>query len=95
MRPLKSNASTFANQVSYIFKASPSLRGDRWPFLVFLSELVAQRPNENVVKPGMKRLSDEQAALRLGAFRGQRLAGDYVFEFQLEHKTAPSADGPI
>ena len=55
-------------------------------FLVLFSGLSAQRPNEKVVRPGMERLSEEQAALRLSAFRSQRLAGDYVFEFQLEHK---------
>ena len=46
----------------------------------------AQRPNDTVVQPGMERIDQEEGAQRLRAFRQQRLDGDYVFEFQLEHK---------
>lgn len=46
----------------------------------------AQRPSNYVVKPGMERIDQEEGERRLEAFRQQRLEGDYVFEFQLEHK---------
>jgi hypothetical protein len=45
-----------------------------------------QRASDEVVKPGMERIDQEEGARRLEAFRQQRLQGDYVFEFQLEHK---------
>lgn len=54
-------------------------------FFVLLSS-DAQRPLNDVVKPGMERINEEEGARRLEAFRRQRLEGDYVFEFQLEHK---------
>ncbi|HKK17898.1 MAG TPA: hypothetical protein VJ952_04380, partial [Opitutales bacterium] len=51
-----------------------------------LAPVFAQRPSDNIVKPGMERIDQEEGARRLEAFRQQRLEGDYVFEFQLEHK---------
>lgn len=54
-------------------------------FFVLLPSL-AQRPSNDVVKPGMERIDEEEGVRRLEAFRRQRLEGDYVFEFQLEHK---------
>jgi hypothetical protein len=74
-----------------IDKKFPSLRPIRCVLAVvgllfFLSPAYAQRPMEKVVKPGMERIDQEEGARRLAAFRDQRLQGDYVFEFQLEHK---------
>lgn len=51
-----------------------------------LPPVVAQRPNDSVVKPGMERIDRKEGVQRLIDFRRQRLDGDYVFEFQLEHK---------
>ena len=34
----------------------------------------------------MERIDQEEGARRLDAFRQQRLQGDYIFEFELEHK---------
>lgn len=53
---------------------------------VFFLEAQAQRPLEDVAKPGMERIDQEEGERRLKAFREQCLQGDYVFEFQLEHK---------
>lgn len=55
-------------------------------FLAFVSAASGQRINDEIVRPGMDRIDPEEGALRLSAFRNQRLSGDYVFEFQLEHK---------
>ena len=55
-------------------------------FAFGLSANFAQRPNDRVVQPGMERIDREEGIQRLMAFRRQRLEGDYVFEFQLEHK---------
>ncbi|MEO0510436.1 MAG: hypothetical protein AAF065_11315 [Verrucomicrobiota bacterium] len=51
------------------------------------TSLLAQRggPNANP-RSGMERIEQEEGARRLAEFRNQRLQGDYVFEFQLEHK---------
>lgn len=46
----------------------------------------AQRPGHAEARRGMERLDQEEEARRLEAFRQQRLEGDYIFEFQLEHK---------
>lgn len=46
----------------------------------------AQRIPGNDGRRGMERIDQEEGAQRLEAFRQQRLEGDYVFEFQLEHK---------
>jgi len=45
-----------------------------------------QRPGSNEARRGMERIDQEEGARRLEAFRQQRLEGDYIFEFQLEHK---------
>lgn len=45
-----------------------------------------ERPGVNDAKTAMERIDAEEGARRLDAFREQRLQGDYVFEFQLEHK---------
>lgn len=45
-----------------------------------------QRPGGNEARRGMERIDQEEGAKRLEAFRRQRLEGDYVFEFELEHK---------
>lgn len=55
-------------------------------FCFVLSPLAAQRPSSERAKPGMERIDQEEGAKRLASFRQQRLNGDYVFEFQLEHK---------
>jgi hypothetical protein len=46
----------------------------------------AQRASGEIVRPGMERIDQEEGERRLRDFRRQRLQGDYVFEFQLEHK---------
>jgi hypothetical protein len=50
------------------------------------SPALAQRVSDEIVRPGMERIDQEEGERRLEDFRQQRLAGDYVFEFQLEHK---------
>jgi hypothetical protein len=45
-----------------------------------------QRVPSNEARRGMERIDQEEGARRLAAFRQQRLQGDYIFEFQLEHK---------
>jgi len=45
-----------------------------------------QRISDRLARPGMERIDQEEGAQRLASFREQRLDGDYVFEFQLEHK---------
>jgi len=54
-------------------------------FFVF-SQAVAQRVGGDEARRGMERIDEEEGALRLESFRQQRLDGDFVFEFQLEHK---------
>ena len=46
----------------------------------------AQRPGEEIPRSGMDRIDQAEGIRRLRDFRQQRLVGDYVFEFQLEHK---------
>lgn len=50
------------------------------------TSLHAQRPNDARAKPGMERIDPAEGAKRLISFRQQRLDGDYLFEFELEHK---------
>lgn len=50
------------------------------------SALFSQRAGNESVRRGMETLDQEEGTRRLEAFRQQRLQGDYVFEFQLEHK---------
>jgi hypothetical protein len=45
-----------------------------------------ERAGVRDAKMGMERIDAEEGARRLNAFREQRLQGDYVFDFQLEHK---------
>lgn len=51
-----------------------------------LLPLSAQRPGSHEARRGMERIDQEEGVRRLEAFRQQRLQGDYLFEFQLEHK---------
>ncbi|MFO8026815.1 MAG: hypothetical protein R6U56_04045 [Opitutales bacterium] len=51
-----------------------------------LAPTFAQRSERNEARRGMERIDQEEGARRLEAFRQQRLEGDYVFEFELEHK---------
>lgn len=51
-----------------------------------LTPVFAQRPNDTIVQPGMDRIERAEGIQRLKSFRQQRLDGDYVFEFELEHK---------
>jgi hypothetical protein len=51
-----------------------------------LMPVFAQRPNDTIVQPGMDRIDRVEGVQRLKSFRQQRLEGDYVFEFELEHK---------
>ncbi|MGB0744655.1 MAG: hypothetical protein ACPGSB_09020 [Opitutales bacterium] len=51
-----------------------------------LMPVAAQRPGGKEARHGMERIDSEEGARRLGEFRQQRLDGDYVFEFQLQHK---------
>ncbi|MFU8848533.1 MAG: hypothetical protein ACNA77_07430 [Opitutales bacterium] len=51
-----------------------------------LIPLAAQRPGGHEARRGMERIDQEEGVRRLEAFRQQRLQGDYLFEFQLEHK---------
>lgn len=51
-----------------------------------LLPLSAQRPGSHEARRGMERIDQEEGLRRLEAFRQQRLQGDYLFEFQLEHK---------
>lgn len=51
-----------------------------------LSSTYGQRADKDDARRGMERIDAEEGARRLEAFRQQRLPGDYVFEFQLEHK---------
>lgn len=53
---------------------------------IALTSTRAQRPGDDDARRGMERIDQEEGARRLEAFRRQRLEGDYVFEFQLEHK---------
>lgn len=46
----------------------------------------AQRAGGERPSRFMDRIDAEEGAAKLTAFRGQRLAGDFYFEFQLEHK---------
>lgn len=46
----------------------------------------AQRAGGERPSRFMNRIDAEEGAAKLAAFRGQRLAGDFYFEFQLEHK---------
>lgn len=55
-------------------------------FFTLVSLAVAQRVSVNAGRSGMQRIDQQEGARRLEAFRQQRLAGDYIFEFQLEHK---------
>jgi len=54
-------------------------------FFVCISSF-GQRPSSEGARRGLERIDQEEGARRLEAFRRQRLEGDYVFEFELEHK---------
>lgn len=57
------------------------------PVLVLgMGLLQAQRFSDGDARRGMERIDEAEGARRLQAFRQQGLVGDYVFEFQLEHK---------
>jgi hypothetical protein len=52
----------------------------------FCTSGYAQRAGGERPSRFMNRIDAEEGAEKLAAFRNQRLAGDYFFEFQLEHK---------
>lgn len=57
-------------------------------FCLFPHTAMAQRAAgpSTIARPGMERIDAAEGAARLASFREQRLAGDFVFEFELEHK---------
>ena len=55
-------------------------------FFTLIPVALAQRVPVQTGRGGMGRIDQQEGARRLDAFRQQRLQGDYVFEFQLEHK---------
>ena len=79
----------FLDKADFFYRQRPTVRF--WAiaglfFCLLQSLLLGQRLLDERAQPGMECIDQKEGAQRLASFRQQRLNGDYVFEFQLEHK---------